>query len=101
MCRLNNVTPIESNDLMPSPNFDFPVFEAEEESDEEIPYEISRLLEQEEKAIQPHKEPIEVINLGSEEDRKEVKIGISLVPNVKEKMVDLLREYTDVFAWSY
>lgn len=50
---------------MPSPNFDFPAFEAEEESDEEIPYEISRLLEQEEKAIHPHKEPIKVINLGS------------------------------------
>lgn len=58
MCRLINITLIESNDHMPPPNFDFPVFEAEEESDKEIPYEISRLLRQEEKAIHPHKETI-------------------------------------------
>lgn len=101
MCRLINVTPIESNDHMPSPIFDFPVFETEEESDEEILDEISRLLEQERKSIQPHKEPIKVINLGSKGDRKEVKIGTSLVLDVNERMIDLLREYTDVFAWSY
>lgn len=40
---------------MPSHNFDFPVFEVEEESDEEIPDEIFRLLEQEEKVIHPYK----------------------------------------------
>ena len=38
---------------MPSPNFEFPVFEAEEEEDEEIPDEISRLLQQERETIQP------------------------------------------------
>lgn len=42
-----------------------------------------------------------MINLGSEEDRKEVKIGASLVPDVKENMIDFIREYTNVFAWSY
>ncbi|XP_050917829.1 uncharacterized protein LOC127135056 [Lathyrus oleraceus] len=44
---------------------------------------------------------MEVINLGSEEDRKEVKVGALLAPEVKERMIKLLREYTDVFAWSY
>ncbi|KAI5443647.1 hypothetical protein KIW84_012336 [Lathyrus oleraceus] len=45
--------PVEYNDPTPSPNFDFPVFEAEEESDdEEVSDELSRLLEHEEKAIQ-------------------------------------------------
>ena len=86
---------------MPSPNFEFPVFEAEEEEDEEIPDEISQLLQQEERAIQPYKEPIEVINLGSEEDRKEVKIGALLSPAVKESLMKLLKEFPDVFAWSY
>ncbi|KAI5429249.1 hypothetical protein KIW84_034027 [Lathyrus oleraceus] len=43
--------PIEYNDPTPSPNFEFPVFEAEEESDEEVFDELSRLLEHEEKAI--------------------------------------------------
>ena len=59
------------------------------------------MLEHEEKTIQPHKEPLEVINLGSEENKKEVKIGALLCPDVKKGMVELLREYVDVFAWSY
>ncbi|KAI5417945.1 hypothetical protein KIW84_042541 [Lathyrus oleraceus] len=45
--------PIEYNDPNPSPNFEFHVFEAEEESDEEVSDELSHLLEHEEKAIQP------------------------------------------------
>ena len=86
---------------MPSPNFEFPVFEAEEEENKEIPDEISRLLQQEEKAIQPYKESVEVINLGSEEDRKEVKIGTFLSEEVKGNLIKLFKEFSDVFAWSY
>lgn len=41
------------------------------------------------------------MNLCSEEDRKEVKIGASLVPDVNERLINLLREYKDVFVWSY
>jgi hypothetical protein len=44
---------------------------------------------------------VDVINLGTEEDKKEVKIGVSLQPEVKESLIKLLREYVDVFAWSY
>ena len=77
------------------------MFEAEEESDEEISDELSRLLEHEGKAIQSFKEKIELVNLGSEEVVKEVKIGSRLCPEVKKGLIDLLREYSDVFAWSY
>jgi hypothetical protein len=41
------IKPIEHNDPTPSPNFEFPVFEAEEDDVEEIPDEITRLLEHE------------------------------------------------------
>ena len=58
-------------------------------------------MKQEEKMIQPHQEPVDVINLGTEEDRKEVKVGTALKKNVKEELVKLLHEYVDVFAWSY
>ncbi|KAI5400399.1 hypothetical protein KIW84_065331 [Lathyrus oleraceus] len=67
--------PIEYNDPSPSPNFKFPVFEAEEESDVEVSEELSRLLEQDEKIIHPFEEQIELVNLGSKDDVKEVKIG--------------------------
>src|SRR3954453_15712498 len=101
MCRFTIDKPIECNNPMPSPNFEFPVFEAEEEEEEEIPDEISRLLKHKERAILPHKEPLEKINLGSEEDKKEVTIGSLLDTDVKSKLTDLLKEYVDVFAWSY
>ncbi|GAU50278.1 hypothetical protein TSUD_409140 [Trifolium subterraneum] len=93
--------PVEHNDPRPSPNFEFPVYEAVEEEDEEIPDEIRRLLDQEKRTIQPHEEVIESINLGSEEEKKEIKIGALLEASVKERVIVLLREYVDIFAWSY
>jgi len=41
MCRLNINEPVELLNPMISPNFEFPVYEAEEEESEEIPDEIS------------------------------------------------------------
>ena len=49
----------------------------------------------------PHQEVTEIINLGTEEERREVKIGTTLSPTIREKLIDLLREYSDVFTWSY
>ena len=63
--------------------------------------ELLRIMEQEGKLIEPHKETTELINLGNNDDVKEVKIGSSLSPMERQKMEELLREYVDVFAWSY
>ena len=53
------------------------VNQAEYEDDEgcEVPGELAILLQQEERAILPHEEPLETVNLGTEEDRKEVQVG--------------------------
>ena len=93
--------PIEYNDPSPSPNFEFHVFEVEEECDVQVSDELSRLLEHEGKSIQPFEEQIELVNLGSEDDVKEVKIGARMCPDVRQGLTDLLQEYSDVFAWSY
>ena len=77
------------------------MFEAEEESDVEVSDELSHLLEQDEKTIQLFEEKIELVNLGSKDDVNEVKIGSRLCPDVKKGLLDLLREYSYVFAWSY
>ncbi|KAI5430902.1 hypothetical protein KIW84_035152 [Lathyrus oleraceus] len=69
--------PIKYNDSSPSPNCEFHVFEAVEESDVEVSDELSRLLVQDEKTIQPFEEQIELVKLGSEDDVKEVKIGVN------------------------
>jgi len=39
--------------------------------------------------------------LGTKEDKKEIKIGASLDPTVKKRIIELLEEYVDIFAWSY
>ncbi|KAI5409715.1 hypothetical protein KIW84_055242 [Lathyrus oleraceus] len=93
--------PIEHNDPTPSPNFKFPVFETEEDDVEEIPDEITRLLEHQEKIIQPHLENLETVNLGSKDCIHEVKIGELLEESVKKGLIELLQEYVNVFAWSY
>ena len=48
------------------------IYQAEDEGKEdyEVPGELSRLLWQEERTIQPHEEPVDTINLGTEEDKK-------------------------------
>ena len=50
----------------------------EVDEDCEMPGELSRLLQQEERVILHHEELLETINLGTEEDRKEVKVGANL-----------------------
>ena len=79
------------------------VNQAEYEVDEdcEVPGELARLLQQEERAILPHEELLETVNLGTEEDRKEVQVGANLEPSVKERLIQLLNEYVEIFAWSY
>ena len=44
---------------------------------------------------------MEAINLGTKEERREVKIGTTLSLATRKKLIDLLRAYSDVFAWSY
>ena len=71
------------------------------EEDCEVPWELARLLQQEERAILPHEELLDTINLGTEEDKREVKMGADLEPSVKERLIHLLDDYVEIFAWSY
>ena len=44
---------------------------------------------------------VEVVNLGTETDNKEVKIGANLKSSVKKRLIQLLHDYVEVFAWYY
>ncbi|XP_050875985.1 uncharacterized protein LOC127079647 [Lathyrus oleraceus] len=83
--------------------FDCPIYQDEDEVGEdcELPEQLAKLLRQEEKVIQPHQEDVEVINMGTEEDKREVRVGAALQDTVKIRLIELLHEYDDVFAWSY
>ena len=58
-------------------------------------------MEQKDGSIQPYQESIETINLGTEEDPNEIKLGATLEENVKERLIKLLHEYVGIFFWSY
>ena len=69
--------------------------------DNDLPPVLLRLVAHDEKQILPHQKVTETINLGTEEERKEVKIGTTLSPSTRKELIDLLREYSDAFIWSY
>lgn len=94
-CRSSStLDPVDNSSTIANYNFENPIYQAEDGKDEdcEVPVELARLLQQEEKAIQPHEEPIEVVNLGIEENRKEVKIGAELEDGVKSRLIQMLRD---------
>ena len=44
---------------------------------------------------------MEVINIGTTEEVKEVCISAKLSPQARAEFIAFLREYADVFTWSY
>ncbi|KAE8654932.1 No pollen germination related 2 [Hibiscus syriacus] len=75
--------------------------ECEDELECDVPTELLRLVEKEDKQILPHKEEIKTVNLGTNEEIKEVKIGNTLTIQIKQELINLLQEFKDIFAWSY
>ena len=89
------------------PNFDFErtsyinETDLEEDIDEsDLPQEMQKLLAMEDKQILPHQKVIELVNLGTDNEKKEVKIGSSLDSLAKKEIMDLFKEYANIFAWS-
>ena len=74
------LVPTDDDTDMTLYDFNNPIYQVEEdyEEDYELPEELARLLSWEEKAIQPREESLEVINLGTEDVKKEVIIGDTL-----------------------
>ncbi|XP_077251627.1 uncharacterized protein LOC143890831 [Tasmannia lanceolata] len=54
-----------------------------------------------ERRAKPLEEEIETINIGNETETREIRIGKTLSPEEPEELTDLLREFKEVFAWSY
>ena len=68
---------------------------------DDLPPDLLRLVEQKERQILPHLETTEAVNLETEEEKKEVKIRTTLSFATRKELIDLLQDYSDVFAWSY
>jgi len=59
------------------------------------------MVEQEDREVKSHQEEMEIVNLGVGEERKEVKVGTGMSTHIRDELVALLRDYQDIFAWSY
>ena len=59
------------------------------------------MLENSEKSWEPASEKLELIKLGNEQEKKELKIDILLKTKERNNLVSLLHEYAYVFAWTY
>ncbi|XP_047172662.1 uncharacterized protein LOC124840622, partial [Vigna umbellata] len=91
------------NDNIDTPNFEHPINKMEDdyEFEPEPSPELTRLVEQDSRELKPHQEEVEIFNVGENSERKEVKIGTGMQKEVKEELCALLKEFRDVFAWSY
>ncbi|RDX87610.1 hypothetical protein CR513_30895, partial [Mucuna pruriens] len=63
--------------------------------------EMERQIKWEKPKFQPLAEELESINLGTEMEKREVQIGKQMPPDLRMKLVELLKEFVDVFPWSY
>ena len=100
---ISTLDPIDNGSAISSYDFESLINQAEGEGEEdyEVPGELARLLRHEERSIHPHEEPVETVNLGTEEDKKEVKIGANLKLSVKQRLIQMLNDYVEIFVWSY
>jgi hypothetical protein len=84
------------------PNFDKTITSMDKEEDgEEDIEEFQKLIKQSEHAWEPAREELELINVSTEHDKKELKIGMLITTDMRSELVTLLQEYVDIFAWSY
>ncbi|GKV44628.1 hypothetical protein SLEP1_g51790 [Rubroshorea leprosula] len=63
-------------------------------------HELTQMLREEKPKLQPNQET-ETINLGTEDDRKEIKINAHLSIEDRKELIEILAKFQDVFAWSY
>ncbi|RDX93092.1 hypothetical protein CR513_24685, partial [Mucuna pruriens] len=73
----------------------------EEETEEEALNELERLLEQERPKLQSGTKELEIINLDKGGETREIHIGKLILSDFKQRLTELLKEYEDIFAWSY
>ncbi|XP_070007208.1 uncharacterized protein [Nicotiana sylvestris] len=66
-----------------------------------MPEEIVKEVENFENRPKSNMDKTEVVNLGDAENVKETCINVHFSPSEKEEYTEFLKEYEDIFAWSY
>ncbi|RDY06282.1 hypothetical protein CR513_09767, partial [Mucuna pruriens] len=97
----NPISPIDSQSLgNEEPNR--PSEPSENVSTEaEALVDIERWIDREKSKFEAPMKDLESVNLGEGIKGREVWIGKQIPPDLRAKLIKLLKEYADVFAWSY
>ena len=67
-----------------------------------LPHDILEALNKESKGSKPNIEEIEMVNHANEgENEKPIKIGVNFPKDMKLELIALLKEFREIFAWSY
>ena len=67
-----------------------------------LPRDILEPLNGESEGSKPNREETEVVNLTDEgENEKPIKIGVKFPKDMKHELIALLKEFREIFAWSY
>ena len=72
--------------------------EGEEDEDMGLPPELEKIVAHEDQEMGPHQEETELVDLGTGNGKKEVKIGTGMIAPVREELVALLKNYQDIFC---
>jgi len=66
-----------------------------------LPPELEKIVAHEDQEMGPHQEETELVDLGTGSGKREVKIGTGMTTPIREELTVLLKDYQDIFAWSY
>ena len=67
-----------------------------------MPRDIVEALNRESKGSKPNIEVTEMVNLADEgKNDKPAKIGVNFPKDMKPELIALLKEFKEIFAWSY
>ena len=66
-----------------------------------LPSELEKIDTHEDQEMRPHQEETKLVDLGTDSGKKEVKIGTGMTAPVREELMALMKNYQDIFAWSY
>jgi len=82
-------------------SFDNTIAMSNEDGEGEEINDFTRLVENYEKTWKLVNEELKVINLDTEQEKKELKIGTFITTEKKDDIISLFHEYVNVFAWTY
>ena len=101
--RSNNESREGTNTGNPTVDFEQEASQTEDEEDKDVglPPELEGIIAQEDREMRPHREETELVDLSTSSEKKEVKVGTGIIALIREELVALLKDYQNVFAWTY